>query len=89
MGIYQKDQLCISKSVFVDIQDSEIERLEMENIIGTCSKCNGPVEDGEVPTCKKCGAKKKQNYGPVIEMEDNWSIPQNYHYWKYRNPFWC
>ena len=45
-------------------------------IIGTCSKCRGPVcvpsiwsVAMPVPTCQQCGAKKKASYGPIIEME--------------------
>lgn len=46
------------------------------SIIGTCSKCGGPVGipdhwDGllpAVPTCQYCGAIKANQFGPVIEM---------------------
>lgn len=46
-------------------------------VIGTCSKCRGPVVMpsvwfgiySPVPTCRQCGARKEQPYGPVIEME--------------------
>ena len=49
-------------------------------IIGTCSICSGPVvqETNEFssnqylaprPYCKDCGARKKNPYGPVIDME--------------------
>ena len=47
-----------------------------DTIIGTCSKCRGPVcvpsiwfGATPVPTCQQCGAKKKAAYGPIIEME--------------------
>ena len=47
-------------------------------IIGTCSKCGGPVEtptiwngiNPPVPTCRVCGATKKKPFGPVIDMDD-------------------
>lgn len=46
-------------------------------VVGTCSKCRGPVcvpaRVGSllppIPTCQQCGAKKKSPYGPVVEME--------------------
>lgn len=46
-------------------------------VIGTCSKCRGPVCVpslwGSVvpatPTCRGCGAHKRAEHGPVIEME--------------------
>ena len=46
-------------------------------ILGTCSLCAGPVSIPEawhstlpaVPTCQRCGAREKQPYGAVIEME--------------------
>lgn len=42
-------------------------------VIGICSKCLGYVvmfmdRISEVPTCEKCGAKKKRSL-PVVEME--------------------
>lgn len=45
--------------------------------IGTCSKCNGPVQVPDlwggtvppVPTCTHCGATAKGPYGPTIPME--------------------
>ena len=45
-------------------------------ILGTCSLCGGPVEVPDVwlgtipptPTCKHCGATKKEPYGPVVPM---------------------
>lgn len=45
--------------------------------IGTCSKCNGPVQVPDlwggtvppVPTCAHCGATAKDPYGPTIPME--------------------
>lgn len=48
-----------------------------DQIVGTCSKCRGPVcvpglvgsVIPPVPTCRHCGAKKKSPHGPVIEME--------------------
>lgn len=47
-----------------------------ETIHGTCSLCGGPVCTPTaywsvvppVPTCKRCGAVKRENYGPVIDM---------------------
>lgn len=47
-----------------------------ETIHGTCSCCGGPVCTPTaywslvppVPTCKRCGAKRHENYGPVIDM---------------------
>lgn len=49
----------------------------MNNTIGTCSICGGPVTLPEmwggtvppIPRCDKCGARAKQPYGPRIEME--------------------
>lgn len=51
-----------------------------EQILGTCSICSGPVccplfywsVVPPVPKCKRCGATKKESYGPVIDM-----VPQN------------
>lgn len=48
-----------------------------DKVVGTCSKCRGPVcipalvgsVTPPIPTCRQCGAKKKSQYGPVIEME--------------------
>jgi hypothetical protein len=48
-----------------------------QSIVGTCSCCGGPVTVPTVwgavippiPTCSKCGATKKANHGPVIDME--------------------
>lgn len=46
-------------------------------VIGTCSVCGGAVEQyaylhivGPFPPaeCRRCGAKEKQGYGPVIPM---------------------
>jgi hypothetical protein len=46
--------------------------------VGTCSLCYGRVAvpweiilKGKtgIPTCENCGAKKKDVYGPIIEME--------------------
>lgn len=42
--------------------------------IGTCSKCNGPVQVPDlwsgtvppVPTCAHCGATAKDPYGPIM-----------------------
>lgn len=47
------------------------------SIVGTCSKCNGPVVIPEVwmgiipptPKCQRCGATKKEVYGPIIDMK--------------------
>ena len=44
--------------------------------IGTCSICGGPVMIPDVwystippiPTCGRCGARKRDPYGPVVEM---------------------
>ena len=49
----------------------------MSITIGTCSLCGGPVQTPEktntsvppTPTCARCGAKKRSNYGQVIDME--------------------
>ena len=45
--------------------------------IGTCGKCDGPVQVPEfwggtvppVPTCAHCGATARDPYGPTIPME--------------------
>lgn len=46
---------------------------QFERIIGTCSKCRGAVVERlsicPVAYCKRCGAKKKPEFGPIIEME--------------------
>lgn len=47
-------------------------------IVGTCSRCHGPVGVpmawwGTVPpqpTCQKCGAVAAGGYGPVIPMDE-------------------
>ena len=47
-----------------------------QTIVGTCSCCGGPVcvptayhsVIPPVPTCQRCGATKRQSYGPVIDM---------------------
>lgn len=52
-------------------------------IIGTCSLCKGPVAIIEpwagtmpcVPTCQRCGARKKDPFGPTIEMEPYKGLP--------------
>lgn len=55
-------------------------------IIGTCSLCNGPVtlvtivdpwlgNSLPIPTCQRCGATKKDPYGPVIEMTPYKGLP--------------
>lgn len=46
----------------------------MNNIIGTCGNCGGPVEIpsmmvNPVPKCTKCGATPKNLFGPKIDME--------------------
>lgn len=49
----------------------------MNTIIGTCSRCGGPVgyptvwygTVPPVPTCSHCGATAKNPYGPVIPTE--------------------
>lgn len=54
-----------------------ISSLDPGIVVGTCSKCCGPVfipaAAGSlvppIPTCQQCGAKKKSPYGPVVEME--------------------
>ena len=51
--------------------------------IGTCSKCNGPVQVPElwggtvppVPTCAHCGATAKDPYGPRIPMQGRTQRP--------------
>jgi hypothetical protein len=56
-------------------------------IIGTCSKCNGPVQVPDlwggtvppVPTCAHCGATAKDPYGPTIPMETCHSSPVGVH----------
>jgi len=51
--------------------ESESEPSHRE-VIGICSKCLGYVvmlnDRTQVPTCEKCGAKKKRSL-PVVEME--------------------
>lgn len=52
---------------------------ELDNVIGTCSICAGPVVMSPWTNltamsitkarCARCGARKKEDYGPVIEME--------------------
>lgn len=52
----------------------------MSNVfrIGTCGICGGPVSIpsvwfGTVPpdaACERCGARPKNQYGPVLPMED-------------------
>ena len=47
----------------------------MQNIIGTCGACGGPVEVpmhsvDPTPRCTRCGRSPKAAYGPRIEMED-------------------
>ncbi len=47
-----------------------------DQVLGTCSLCSGPVTVPQTwmglypppPTCQRCGAVKKESYGPVIEM---------------------
>jgi hypothetical protein len=46
----------------------------MNNVIGTCSLCGGPVVVpsmmiNPVALCSRCGAARKTSYGPVIPME--------------------
>lgn len=46
-------------------------------IVGTCSICGGPVVIPSIilstvqptPFCRKCGARKVEDYGPTIKME--------------------
>lgn len=43
----------------------------MSKIIGKCSLCGGNVlvtEVSSIPTCETCGAKKKTDNTPVVEM---------------------
>ena len=55
----------------------------MNNTIGTCSNCGGPVTMpsmmvNPVPSCEKCGATPKAPHGPVIPMGKptrRWLIP--------------
>lgn len=76
---YSKENEEISKQ----ISSGEIQFYN-ETIIGTCSLCGGPVViptiygsiNPPVPTCKQCGAFKKERYGPVIEMEKPKDIQQ-------------
>ncbi len=52
-------------------------RRYMDKVIGTCSVCCGAVTVPDIwhgvtppiPSCKSCGARKKQPHGPVIEMD--------------------
>lgn len=47
------------------------------SVVGTCSKCHGPVTVPGIwggiipptPTCARCGAKKRESHGPIIDME--------------------
>ena len=56
-----------------------------QHIIGTCSRCGGPVSVPNiwggvippVPTCQNCGAVKRTKYGPVIDMEDPVKVKLN------------
>lgn len=46
----------------------------MNNIIGTCSECGGPVKMpsmmvNPVPCCERCGAIAANPFGPVIQMK--------------------
>lgn len=46
----------------------------MDNRVGTCSLCGGPVVLPSmmlhpVPCCARCGAQAKNPHGPVIPME--------------------
>ena len=51
----------------------------MDQIIGTCGHCGGPVEvsfhsiDYD-PHCPKCGSVPLNRYGPVIEMRNKTSM---------------
>lgn len=53
-------------------------------IIGTCSKCGGPVTSmpslssmsPSPATCMHCGGRPKNPYGKVIEMEEDKSTTQ-------------
>lgn len=43
----------------------------MSKVIGKCSLCGGDVVVSEIqtiPTCESCGAKKKSDNTPVVEM---------------------
>lgn len=45
----------------------------MNNVIGTCSECGGPVtmptmSVRPVATCERCGAVQANAHGPVIKM---------------------
>jgi hypothetical protein len=51
--------------------------IDLDDIIhGTCGNCGGPVVTSRVwmgtqrqtPTCKRCGATAKGNYGQRVEM---------------------
>lgn len=58
-------------------------------IIGTCSRCHGPVETPDVwhgthappRRCRDCGAQGKENYGPLIDMVPR---PGHYPHWRYQ-----
>lgn len=46
----------------------------MNNTIGTCSLCGGPVKMPAysvnlTPSCERCGATMKNPHGPVVPME--------------------
>ncbi len=47
----------------------------MNNTIGTCSECGGPVKlpsmmVNPVPCCERCGTRPKAPaYGPIIPMQ--------------------
>ncbi len=48
----------------------------MNQIVGTCSICGGPVSASThhirpVPTCESCGATPREAYGPVIDMRES------------------
>ncbi len=57
-------------------QEAPGEEGDLMAIIGTCSRCHGPVVTPDVwqgthpppRNCRDCGAQGKENYGPIIEM---------------------
>jgi hypothetical protein len=67
----------------------------MDTILGTCSLCGGAVTTPAnwmsthppIPTCRNCGATKKQPHGPVIDMEPRRAALDEYRdAWKSQHP---
>jgi rRNA maturation protein Nop10 len=58
----------------------------MDNRVGTCSKCGGPVVVPlmmihPTPHCQQCGAIAKNPHGPRIEMDEPKSQPKGEVLW--------